>query len=1145
MKKLSFLPIPALTVLIAFLHYTVPPTVFYDPGWLILITNTLFIGVICFSVAVIAFRNYLSSGSIQILLLGCGVLAFGIGGVIAGVVRGLPDGADHNVTIYNIAALVGALFHFIASIILISGTSPEIGVTRKRTWLAAGYLGVCFFMLLLTVAEFAGIIPPFFIQGRGPTPLRQAVLGSADTLFAFSFLVFFATYRRNKEEFLYWYSLALALTSISLTAFFIQYSVGSPEGWAGRLSQYLGGVYFLIALRTANRSADARKTSFDNILAASLSPAEEKFRALAENLPVIIDRFDRDMRHLYVNHAGLKVHGKPARAIIGKTIGETGLPDPYRSLWEKRIQDVFDTAQPLDVEDVFPAADGIGFYQSRCVPEFDQDGVVATVLVVSHDLTDRRRAEEELRASKERLAAFSQATFEGIVVSEHGIIADCNDQFAQIVGRPVEALRGRAVADLVAPDDRERVLANILENRDATVEHSVIRPDGARILVETHGRPLSPGGIRRHTAVRDITSRKQAEAERRHALEELDAIFNAVPYLLSLHGKDGTWLKANPAVTNLFGFDPVSTSREETAHRLRARFADGTPLTPQNMASTRALQGETVHGLEYIITDRKGHDCVLSINAIPLEKDGEVNGTVLAQTDITELRRADEALRMSEQRLIGVLESMPDAFVSFDSGLRYTYVNANAERLQASNREELLGRDVRIVYPDAESYKTISQFEKVLREQKPVTSTSYHAGFDRWVEIRAFPTPDGVSVFFKDVSIQLKAERALRESEEQYRLQFENLNAAALLIEPVFDGNGRLADLRYLMANAAVKKHLGKHRHEMVGKLYSEVFQQPERNPFFDTYERVLLTGEPFRGEAFLPALGRYYDLSAYRPAPDRLALILSDISERKQAEAEILKLSEDMAARNLELEAANKELESFTYSVSHDLRAPLRSLAGFSQIVIEDYADRLNAQGRDYLMRIQNSAEKMTALINDLLNLSRLSRQEMNLVDCDLSRLADNVVQGLRESAPGRNVEVVIGQGIHASADPNLMRVALTNLLDNAWKFTAKSEHAKIEFGVEAQRSSSETHTEHAPEIPIQENALPVYFVRDNGAGFDPQYARKMFSPFQRLHSEKEYEGTGIGLAIVERIVQKHGGTVWAEGAVGAGTTVYFTLGG
>ncbi len=394
---LAFLPIPALIALMAVVYFAVNSAVFYDPGWLILIANTIFVGVVCGIVAYIALRSYNATGRIQILLLGCGVLVFGIGGVIAAIVRHMPGGANLNVTIYNIGAFLGAVFHLTAGFILLIGVSPEAGSGRKKSWLVLGYGGSILFMAMISVATFKSLIPPFFIQGVGPTPIRQAVLGGADILFAFAFLIFMGTYLRNKEVFLYWYSCALALTAISLTAFYIQRSVGSPVGWVGRLSQYFGGIYFLISLVTAARSAETRKTSLDEVLTSSLSGAEEKFRALAEHTPDVIRRFDRGLRHIYVNPAGQRLYGRSAGDIIGKRVNQTGLHGPSGVEWEARILKVFQTGRPMEVEDTLPRGDGVGFYLSHCVPEYGPDGTVANVLVVSRDLTERKHAEEGLK----------------------------------------------------------------------------------------------------------------------------------------------------------------------------------------------------------------------------------------------------------------------------------------------------------------------------------------------------------------------------------------------------------------------------------------------------------------------------------------------------------------------------------------------------------------------------------------------------------------------------------------------------------------------------------------------------------------------------------------------------------------------------
>jgi light-regulated signal transduction histidine kinase (bacteriophytochrome) len=255
------------------------------------------------------------------------------------------------------------------------------------------------------------------------------------------------------------------------------------------------------------------------------------------------------------------------------------------------------------------------------------------------------------------------------------------------------------------------------------------------------------------------------------------------------------------------------------------------------------------------------------------------------------------------------------------------------------------------------------------------------------------------------------------------------------------------------------------------------------------------------------------------------LNLLLSTYEAAIQRNQELTRAKNELRTSNASLETANKELEAFSYSVSHDLRAPLRAINGFTSIVLDEGAEQLDEAGKGLLLRVQTACQRMGQLIDDLLSLSRVSRGELTRDQMDLGAIAQSIVTELQKNQPDRKVNVRIADGLTANGDARLLRVALENLLGNAWKFTSKQPDATIEFA--AQQQGDET----------------AFFVRDNGAGFDMQHAEKLFGAFQRLHSMDDFPGTGIGLATVQRIIHRHGGRIWAEGTPGKGAAFFFTL--
>lgn len=376
---------------------------------------------------------------------------------------------------------------------------------------------------------------------------------------------------------------------------------------------------------------------------------------------------------------------------------------------------------------------------------------------------------------------------------------------------------------------------------------------------------------------------------------------------------------------------------------------------------------------------------------------------------------------------------------------------------------------------------------------------------------------------------QLEAETVLAEREKNYKQLLDKMLNGLFVIEPVFNGEGKLADIRFADVNPAFEKNFHKKEEEIIGKTWSEVngFQ----NRYLEIYEEIFLTGASRSFESYNPDLEFKYDsVNAFMISENRVGVIFENTTQRKLAEQEILKLNAEMeqrvAERTAELQTAVKELESFAYTVSHDLKSPLRAIGAYGRIMLEDYPEQMKGEMGEIAGHIVDISRDMIALINKLLQYSTAARLDLYKERTDLNEMFNLIFQELASAIPERKIDLVMESKLPpVNADKVLLKQVIYNVISNAIKFTKLREHAVIRVG----------HRVEGEEA--------IFFISDNGAGFDADSAGKLFGIFQRLHSPEEFEGTGIGLATVRKIIQKHGGRTWITGKPDQGATVYFTL--
>jgi PAS domain S-box-containing protein len=788
----------------------------------------------------------------------------------------------------------------------------------------------------------------------------------------------------------------------------------------------------------------------------------------------------------------------------------------------------------------------------HAVPKFapgaaSPDQVVTTF----EDITERKRAEDAL--------AESEARYRTLVANIPDAVYRCelkapwrihfmSEGVQAVTGYTPESFLRRdnplTWAQLVVAEDlpalESAIAEAVAQKQPFDVEYRIVDAAGnlrwihetGQAVFDAQGAALCLDGV-----IGDVTQRKRIEVALAESEQRLRLFVDNAPAAIAMFDRNMRYLFASRrymADYLLADANIVGRSHYEVFPEIPERWRE---------IHRRCLAGETRSAVEDPFPRADGRLDWVRWEIRPWYLgSGEIGGIILLTENITERKLAEQALRESERRFRETLDNINLIAIGLTVDGRLDYCNDYFLELTGWQRSDALGADW---FADFLPPETVPRMRTVLdravRENEvPVhfeTEIRTRTGRRRVVRWTNTLLRDpagrvtGAISLGDDVTERRAAQEALRQSEERFRA-IANYTSDW---ESWFDQTGRL-----VWVSPSVVEFTGYTPEEMLEhpNRFVELLV-PEDRASFERELQGALGGT--RGTALELRCtrkdGSHFWLSvSWRPIFDQDGNSLGvrtsgrDITYRKDAEAEIRQLNASLelrvAERTAALTTAVKELESFSYSASHDLRTPLRAIEGFGAVLEEEYGAVLDERGRGYLQRIRNGAKRMAQLIDDLLDLARVSRRELGVRRVDLSGLARSAAAKLESKFPASAAQIYVAPGLVARADPVLMRSVLENLLGNALKFSAGNPQPQIEFG----SSSADGET--------------VFFVRDNGAGFDMRYVDKLFRPFQRLHNPSEFEGNGIGLATVQRIVQRHGGRAWAEGAIGQGATVYFTLG-
>ncbi len=794
-------------------------------------------------------------------------------------------------------------------------------------------------------------------------------------------------------------------------------------------------------------------------------------------------------------------------------------------------------SDPFEADTVFRRKDGTEFAVSVSTRRVRTDATDAFVMTAV-DITEALSAEVAIRAGELRYRSLFQQAPDGIFcLDETGRCIEVNPAGAAMLGYTVEEILAKPPTDLIdAVDFAETAprFDSLVTSGAPSFMWRLLRKDGSPIVAEVRAQRMPDGGVR--TFVRDITDRVEAERSVRAAHDEIEQVFAVSPDGICVIDLDFTVTRANPALGHLAGLEQAAVIGMKCFDVLTCACC-GTPEC--SLTKVRDEPAGFARKVDYRRLDGTSITC--SLNVQPLVAEGDLIGIVEVIRDISEVVQAGEALRESEDKFRYLFDYSPTGS-SLIRPSGEIEVNDALLRTLGYAREELEDGGTWPVWTHPDDLAARSEMlRSVLAGEVDIGRCEQRYirkdGETIWADVSASlrraadGQPDYLLTSMFDITSRKAALAVLQESESHLRVSQSVARVGHYLLDITHDrwtGSPVMCELFGLdderpRSTAEWAALVHPEDREMVASHLRDDVLRDHRD--FDLDYRIVRENDGATRWVHGQGTLEFGDSGE----PEGMIGVIQDITGRKEAEIELRQIQEDLSRlvieRTAALEEANRELEAFTYSVSHDLRAPLRHVSGFVSLLVEREGDKLDKQGRHYLDTISGAVHRMGHLIDDLLELSRTGRTEMEFVDVDMDSLVAETRAMLTSNSETARVAWDIGKLPHVRGDKTLLELVWANLLGNAVKYSRGREIAHIRVGYR------------------EEQGQDVFFVSDDGVGFDMAYAGKLFGVFQRLHSDKDFEGTGIGLANVSRAVVRHGGLVWADAVPDGGATFFFSI--